>query len=381
MRQRYLGLMSGTSIDSIDAALIEYRAGQFSFLDALNLPIDQSLRQSLLELCQATTVDLDLVGACDRDLGQLFADSALQLLHQAKLKPSDVRAIGCHGQTIRHRPTTADRGPFTWQIGDPNIIALRTGIDTVADFRRMDMAAGGQAAPLAPIFHQALFGTADCNRTLLNIGGMSNVTWLPTEGDIKGFDLGPGNALMDGWIARHLKQSYDHNGNWADGGTADPELLARLLNHPFFGLAPPKSTGREDFHLQWLDSHIAAISKTITAQDVQATLLELTAQTIAQGIQSGYLGEELYVCGGGAHNTALMSRLTALLTPTPVASTDQLYIAPDWVEACGFAWLAHQRIAQLAGNHSAVTGARTHHILGGLYCGLPVRSEDNLPHR
>lgn len=368
MTDLYLGLMSGTSIDSIDAALIEHSQDEiFNFVKAINLPIGSRLQHDIFHLSHTQTANLDLIGACDRAMGELFADAALELINEAGVSSQDVRAIGSHGQTIRHRPTPDSQGPFTWQIGDPNIIAHRTGIDTVADFRRMDMAAGGQAAPLAPIFHQALFGASNLDRSLCNIGGISNVTWLPANGEIAGFDLGPGNMLMDGWVRRHKNKPFDHNGQWAQAGSVNPNLLQKLMSHPFLALPPPKSTGRETFNLAWLDSALTEFD--ISPQDVQATLLEFTAQSIAQGMGTRYLGQEFYVCGGGVQNKALMNRLAELLDPARVASTDSLGFNADWVEACGFAWLAYRRLKGLSGNHRAVTGASKEKVLGGLYSG------------
>ncbi|WP_317933391.1 anhydro-N-acetylmuramic acid kinase [Halioxenophilus sp. WMMB6] len=373
-RELYVGLMSGTSIDSIDAALVEISEHQTQLLSALSYPLQQPLKQQLLTLCHDQQVDIDLFGACDRQLAQHFASASNSLLTQAGVDAAEVKAIGSHGQTIRHRPSGSHGGPFTLQIGDPNIIALCTGIDTVADFRRMDMAGGGQAAPLAPIFHQAFFQSREQNRTLINIGGMSNVTWLPRTGDIRGFDLGPGNALMDAWIDQHRQQPFDRDGQWAASGTVISELLDRLLSHPFFSLPAPKSTGREDFHLGWLNELLAALPTTPRPADVQATLLELTAQSIVAGIKGEFLGEAVFICGGGAHNRTLLERLSQLLAPVPVTTTNDLGIAPDWVEACGFAWLAHRRLAGLAGNHPAVTGADQFLVLGGVYLGNATKN-------
>jgi len=368
----YVGLISGTSVDSIDAALVRIEDHRIELIHALSYAIEPELQQLILELCHADQVRLDLIGTCDRMLGEHFGAAAQEVIASGGVAPDAIRAIGSHGQTIRHRPDVEGGGPFTMQIGDPNIIAFTTGVDTVADFRRMDMAASGQAAPLAPIFHRALFGASDHDRTLCNIGGISNVTWLPSSGEILGFDLGAGNALLDGWIGRHKNLRFDRDGLWAASGQVQQDLLAAMLQHPYLALPPPKSTGREDFNLSWLDSVLGKLGHGVAAEDVQATLLEFTAQTIASGIRTDYLGRELFVCGGGAHNKQLMQRLAELLSPVPVSSTLDLGIAPDWVEACGFAWLAHQRLEFQPGNHPAVTGARALRVLGGLYCGKPV---------
>ena len=368
MTNLYVGLMSGTSIDGIDAAILAIEPdNQAHLVHATSYPISNSLKQDIYHLCHTNEANLDLIGACDRQLGELFAQATKAVLTEAKMPANTIRAIGSHGQTIRHRPGKADQGPFTWQIGDPNIIAHRTGIDTVADFRRMDMAAGGQAAPLAPIFHRALFGTSDKNRTLCNIGGISNITWLPTDENLCGFDLGPGNALMDAWIQRHRNLPYDAEGQWASSGQINTQLLSRCLAHPFLAQTGPKSTGREEFNLTWLDGLIDALAIADSPQNIQATLLEFTAQSIAQGVSQEYLGEEFLVCGGGARNKVLMHRLTELMAPAAVADTNLLGIGPDWVEACGFAWLAHQRLCRQPGNHRQVTGASNLKILGGVY--------------
>ncbi|BFM09032.1 anhydro-N-acetylmuramic acid kinase [Halioxenophilus aromaticivorans] len=367
MTELYIGLMSGTSIDSIDAALISVNSEQITLLDSHSHTFPPALKQHIHHLCHADQASLDLIGACDREIAEHFAKATLALLAKSNLTASDITAIGSHGQTIRHRPSQEHQGPFTWQLGDPNIIAFKTGITTVADFRRMDMAAGGQAAPLAPIFHQALFGSGDVNRSLCNVGGISNVTWLPASGEIKGFDLGPGNALMDCWINHHRQQPFDANGQWAAGGTVLPELLARFLQHPFLLLPPPKSTGREEFHLHWVNELVSQLSHEPSPQDVQATLLEFTAQSIVTGITQHCPSAELYICGGGAHNGALMTRLNQLLPGVAVGTTDEIGIAADWVEACGFAWLAHQRMHRLPGSHTAVTGAAKACVLGGIY--------------
>jgi anhydro-N-acetylmuramic acid kinase len=368
MSEFYIGLMSGTSIDSIDAALIAIEPdGTTRFVQAHSHPIDTTLKQDIYHLCHTDNANLDRVGACDRQLGELFAAATLVLLKQAGLQTCAVRAIGSHGQTIRHRPNQAHGGPFTWQIGDPNVIAVGTGIDTVADFRRMDMAAGGQAAPLAPIFHQALFGSGEVNRTLCNIGGISNVTWLPADGDICGFDLGPGNALMDAWVLRHRDLPFDADGQWASSGQINEDLLRLCMAHPFLAQTGPKSTGREEFNMAWLEPLIAQSASQDSPVNIQATLLEFTAQSICQGLGQQFLGQEFFVCGGGAHNKALMQRLGELVAPATIATTQSLGIAPDWVEACGFAWLAHQRLQRQPGNHPQVTGAQSLQILGGVY--------------
>lgn len=367
----YIGLMSGTSVDSIDAALVSFSSNgddtNFSLVGTHSHSLPPELQKQLLNLCHLDQVALDDIGVADHQLGQEFANAVGELLAKYKVAHSGVTAIGSHGQTIRHRPSWPNQRRFTWQIGDPNIIAFESGIDTVADFRRMDFAAGGEAAPLAPMFHRAFFANAEKSRSVINIGGISNVTWLPISGPLIGFDLGPGNALMDGWIKRHQSRPYDSGGQWAQSGICNSALLEELLRHPYFKAPPPKSTGREDFHLNWLDQTLKQTSERLAAEDVQATLLELTAISIKQGLGTDYLGDEVFICGGGANNTALMKRLEQVLHPVPVAATSALGIDPDWVEACGFAWLAHQRLLRRPGNCVTVTGAQEPVILGGLY--------------
>ena len=363
--QFYIGLMSGTSIDGIDAALVNIDDHHTQLIHAISTPIASSLQQQLLAFCHDSTAEIDQLGACDRALAEHFAAAVDELCQQAQIAHDRIRAIGSHGQTIRHRPDSQHGGPFTWQMGDPNVIAYLTGIDTVADFRRMDLAAGGQAAPLAPLFHQAFFSNPNTNRTIINIGGISNATWLAEQGELTGFDLGPGNALMDAWTTQHTGAAFDNNGQWAASGKAHQGLLEELLKHPFFAKPPPKSTGREDFNQTWLQRHLSEFD--LEPVDVQATLLELTARSICQGLKPDYLGQEVYVCGGGAYNGTLMHRLQSLLENVPVGDTRKLGIAPDWVEACGFALLAHRRLECIASNCPSVTGSRKASVLGGLY--------------
>jgi anhydro-N-acetylmuramic acid kinase len=307
------------------------------------------------------------MGALDAELGKAFADCCQQLLINAYLTPQDIIAIGSHGQTIRHRPPGSPQGNFTLQIGDPNLIAELTGITTVADFRRRDMAAGGQGAPLVPAFHHAMFQSADKDRAIVNIGGMANITWLPQTRLTCGFDTGPGNVLMDHWIQQHLGKPYDKDGSWAATGRVLPDLLGHLLAETFFKLPPPKSTGRELFNYHWLDEKLAAISNIFRPEDVQASLLELTAVSISQSIaQLSDRPKEIIICGGGAYNTGLMKRLE-ILSGNPVFNSAQLGVDPQWVEAMAFAWLAYQTINHRTGNLCAVTGAKRDVILGGIY--------------
>ena len=365
MSKLYLGLMSGTSADGIDATLIEINESGIQVRGHLDTPHPPALKQWILDLCHPGENEIDRLGTLDQQLGKAFAEAANQLLIQEKLSPADITAIGSHGQTVRHRP--AGDHPFTLQIADPNQIAERTGITTVADFRRRDMAVDGQGAPLAPAFHEAAFLSSQEKRLIINIGGIANISDLRDSQLTQGFDTGPGNSLMDGWIERHLGLEYDKDGDWAAGGLVDTPLLKRLMSHAYLSKTPPKSTGREDFHMAWLDDQLAEENRSIPAQDVQATLLEFTCQTLAKHIQQYTpAAEALYVCGGGAHNGQLMTRLEQVCQ-LPTRSTAELGIPPQQVEGAAFGWLAHRTLEHLQGNCPAVTGARHPVILGGVY--------------
>jgi anhydro-N-acetylmuramic acid kinase len=307
---------------------------------------------------------VDQLGQLDVELGQLFAAAALALLEEARVPRGEVQAIGSHGQTVRHRPGV--RHPFTLQIADPNIIAARTGLKVVADFRRRDMALGGQGAPLMPAFHRFAFGHASEDRVLANIGGIANITLLPAAGDVRGFDTGPGNVLMDLWSREHLGTAYDAGGAYAATGTLDAALLTRLLSDPYFSALPPKSTGPEHFNRAWL-THALADAKRKPA-DVAATLSELTARSLAADVRrQAPAARQLCVCGGGAHNAELMRRLAANLPQVEVESSSAFGLHPDWVEAAGFAWLARETLAGRPGNLPAVTGAAKSTVLGAIY--------------
>ncbi len=368
--ERYIGLMSGTSCDSIDAALVSFEEGRPTSLHTHNHPLSAPLKQKILALSKPGENEIDRMGALDRELGIAFAEAALALIDSSGLSKNLITAIGSHGQTIRHRPPSPTTPhPFTLQIADPNQIAQLTGITTVADFRRRDMAAGGHGAPLAPAYHEALFGSERKQRAIVNIGGIGNVTLLRPGTEVLGFDTGPGNVLLDGWIKATKNLEYDEGGQWARSGHIQTDLLSNMLTHPFFQSPTPKSTGREDFNLSWLNQHIEQSKKTYKPEDVQATLAELTARSIvdclSQDNQS--LLEELFVCGGGAHNTLLLERINHHLPNTMVCTTDALGLSPDWVEAVAFAWLAKRTLHNLTGNLPEVTGARAKTILGGVY--------------
>jgi len=365
----YIGLMSGTSVDGIDAVLVSISPkGQPVIIGTHAHPIPPDMRSAIQALMPAGDNEIDRLGETDVALGELFAEAALTLIQRTSIEKKNIRAIGSHGQTLRHRPHATH--PFTLQIGNPSMIAERTGITTVADFRARDMAAGGQGAPLVSAFHQRMFHSRQHNRAVINIGGIANITYLPADGSqpVSGFDTGPGNTLLDLWIRRHHARNHDEAGQWAASGEPSKELLERLLADPYFDVSPPKSTGREHFHLDWLDGHLKPLSSEPSAVDVQATLVQLTALSIAQAVLR-FLPQtqEVYVCGGGAHNHSLMSILTEYFSGVPVATTEALGLHPDWVEAVAFAWLAHQTLEGLPGNLPSVTGARHAAVLGGIY--------------
>ena len=366
-RQLYIGLMSGTSADAIDAVLVDLNNNP-KLVAQHTLPFPIDIQQKIHAIALPGDNEIDRMGALDAVLGKLFAQTCTELLAKAELSADQIIAIGSHGQTIRHRPPDTTEGVFTLQIGDPNLIAELTGITTVADFRRRDMAAGGQGAPLVPAFHRAIFHSSTKDRAIVNIGGMANITWLPAQGKVLGFDTGPGNVLMDIWIAEHLGDTYDRNGAWAHSGNPCPSLLKELLATPYFELAAPKSTGRENFNRAWLGEKLKKGASQLPPNDIQATLLELTAITIADSIQGlNQTSKDVFVCGGGAYNTALMQRLQELLPNDILASTSILGIDPQWVEAMAFAWLAHETINHRPGNLREVTGAEREVILGGIY--------------
>ena len=361
----YLGLISGTSADGIDAALVRFdAAGACALVDGHTFGWEPALRARLVALGQGgDATSLDELGALDVQVAEAFADAARALLAQAGIDADAVRALGSHGQTVRHRPAAAH--PFTWQLGDGNVIAERTGIATVADFRRRDVAAGGQGAPLVPAFHAALLHDAGEDRAVLNLGGIANFTLLPAQGEVRGFDTGPANALLDAWCERHTGHAFDAGGAFAASGRIDGALLARLLDDPWFALPAPKSSGREQFHLRWLDERLTGDERP---EDVQATLLELSAATVADALLAHQPDtRRVLVCGGGVHNPLLLARIAARLPDATVESTATHGLDPDFVEAMAFAWLARETLAGRPGNLPAVTGARGSRVLGVVY--------------
>lgn len=362
----YIGLMSGTSVDGVDAALVAIdNAGVPRLLATHQHAFPNDARADIQALMQPGENEIDRKGELDMRLGELFADATRELLRASGRQAREIRAIGSHGQTIRHRPRAGQ--PFTCQIGNPSVIAERTGITTVAEFRRADMAAGGQGAPLAPAFHNAVLRSPADDRVVVNIGGIANITVLPADSNqsVIGFDTGPASTLMDAWTQQHLNKRMDEGGRWAAGGNVVKALLDALLDDPYFKLAPPKSTGFEYFNAAWLNTKLGEHGASITAQDVQATLCELTAVSIAQAI-TGHAPDtrQVLACGGGVHNTHLMQRLRALLPACQVDSTAVYGVDPDWVEAMAFAWLAKQTLEGKPGNLPSVTGAKRAVVLG-----------------
>ncbi len=368
----YIGLMSGTSLDGLDCSIVDFTNSTPVALYCQTRPYPDLLVQRIRDLISADSITIDQLCQLDVEIAHFYADVVNQALLSASIAAEEICAIGCHGQTIRHNP---EKTPvFTLQIGDPNTLSARTGITTVADFRRRDMALGGQGAPLAPAFHQFMFRSQDCDRIIINIGGIANITYLPAAPDkqIIGFDTGPGNTLLDNWIHKHQAKYYDDNGAWAASGQVIDGLLQSMLtNEAYFSQALPKSTGTEYFSPEWLNAFSPEKYKPV---DVQATLLDLSAQTIVKGIhQLGATQTNCYACGGGVHNQQLIGRLRSMLPGACVNSTVDLGLDPDYIEAIAFAWLARQTINGQPGNLPSVTSASTSTILGGVFQGNPPK--------
>ena len=361
---RFIGVMSGTSLDGVDVVLAAINENIVAQQASLSYPIPVNLKEDILAICQGQQLTLSQLGRLDTRLGRLFSDAVLALMRQQNLQPEDIVAIGCHGQTVWHEPT--GDAPHTMQIGDNNQIAAHTGVTVVGDFRRRDMALGGQGAPLVPAFHQALLAHPVERRMVLNIGGIANLSLLVPGQPVRGYDTGPGNMLMDAWIRRQCGKPYDKDAQWASEGKVLLPLLQDMLSDPWFALPAPKSTGREYFNYGWLEKHLARYAN-LRGQDVQATLTELTAVTISEQVLLSGGCERLLVCGGGARNPLLMARLAALLPGTEVTTTDDAGISGDDMEALAFAWLAWRTLAGLPGNLPSVTGASEATILGAIY--------------
>ncbi|HCH20609.1 MAG TPA: anhydro-N-acetylmuramic acid kinase [Cellvibrionales bacterium] len=372
MNPLFIGLMSGTSVDSIDAALLEFsNTNKPKLIATHSHAIPKATQQLVHALCQPGNNEIEIMGRLDRSLGTLFAEATIALVSKTQYSNKDITAIGSHGQTIRHRPSSSpDTEPsFSLQIADPNTIAQLTGITTVADFRRRDIAAGGQGAPLTPAFHRAICQEQTAACVILNLGGIANLTVVSNNEIISGFDTGPANTLLDGWTQRHKEQPFDNDGQWASTGQCQPALLNQLKAHPYFTLAAPKSTGREQFNLQWLDAVLAdADAQHISTEDVQATLTQLSCDTIATQLLA--LPDEVktvYCCGGGTHNRFLLAQLAAACPDHRIVTTEALGIDPDWLEAAAFAWLAKQALANQAVDLGNATNADQAAILGGVY--------------
>ena len=365
MSDYYVGLMSGTSMDGIDAALVSFGDANVDIHATHSEPYPKDLKNALLTaIREPLDVALDPSGELDRKVGERFRDAALAVIDKSGVTRQEIVAIGSHGQTLRHQPNAIE--PFSLQIGNAKIIATGTSTTTVANFREADIAAGGQGAPLVPPFHQWLFGSEDSNRVVVNIGGIANITVLPAGGSgVLGFDTGPGNGLMDAWISRHLGKSFDPAGEWAASGTVVGSLLDEFCGDPYFELRAPKSTGFEYFNPKWLQQF--AVDRFDPA-DVQATLCELSAATIAIAIiEYTQNTQQVFVCGGGVHNTELMRRLSQRLSGATVRSTLTAGLDPDWVEAAAFAWLAMRTMNGQTGNLPSVTGATHKVVLGDIH--------------
>ncbi len=365
MADFYVGLMSGTSMDGIDAVLASFGDASVNIHAVHSEPYPQELQNALFAaIREPLDVALDPSGELDQKVGEAFLRAAHAVIERSGVPGQEVAAIGSHGQTLRHQPNAVE--PFSLQVGNASIIAAGTDTTTISNFRAADIAVGGQGAPLVPPFHQWLFGSSDSNRVIANIGGIANITVLPADGDrVIGFDTGPGNGLMDAWISRHLAKSFDNEGAWAASATVDQSLLGCFRDDPYFSLRPPKSTGFEYFNPGWLQEFP---TDDADAADVQATLCELSAATIAAAIAE-HAGDtqEVFVCGGGVHNCELMRRLRDHLPDVSVTSTRGAGLDPDWVEAVAFAWLAMRSLHGQSGNLPSVTGATHKVVLGDIH--------------
>ncbi|MEC9415542.1 MAG: anhydro-N-acetylmuramic acid kinase [Pseudomonadota bacterium] len=362
----YIGLMSGTSMDGVDAALMNFQENKFITVGTLKRNYPKELRSQLLSASKNwKKTNIDQLGRLDQWTGEVFRDAALEIIKKLNVKANQIAAIGSHGQTIRHQPKIEN--PFSMQIGDPNVIAYGTKIITVSDFRRKDLAAGGEGAPLTPIYHQAMFQSNKVNRIVLNIGGISNITILNKNSKkIIGFDTGPGNTLLDAWIKKNLNKPFDKNGQWAEQGITNKALLDSMMSDPYFDLMPPKSTGIEYFNLNWLNRFIKP--KNIMETDVQKTLTVFTSESIAQAIEKfAPKTQEIILCGGGAKNINLYKEIIDRLPKIKISKTDDYGIDSDYLEASAFAYLAKLTISKKPGNLTSVTGARNQVILGGIY--------------
>jgi anhydro-N-acetylmuramic acid kinase len=359
--QLFIGIMSGTSLDGVDVALCALEPIGCQVIAKHFIPYPEALKLELLTLHKPSNNELETAIVMGNKLAEMYAKAVNALLATADKDAHEITAIGCHGQTIRHRPELG----FTLQIGNAALLAELTNITVISDFRSRDIAAGGQGAPLVPAFHKAIFGSNQMNRALINIGGIANITYLAKNGDVLGFDSGPGNMLLDAWAKLRLGKAYDENGAWASTGVVLDSLLFNMLAEPYFALPPPKSTGRDLFNDDWLKQHL--LYPHLRPQDVARTLVELTARSIHDAIKKCGDVDEVYLCGGGAHNALLKNSLQTLLGETKVLLTDDLGVGVDWVEAVAFAWLAKQTLENKPGNLPEVTGAKGSRVLGAIY--------------
>ncbi len=370
MGNYFIGLMSGTSMDSIDAAVVSFDP-QLHLITTHSETINTDILKHYQTIVNTPTTTIVQLAELEQQITHAFINATLALLDKTTITSNQITAIGCHGQTLWHQPT-GDRlsnWPFSWQLLDPNQLTEHTQITTVSDFRRRDIAAGGQGAPLTPSFHQTFFHSKHQDRVILNIGGIANITYLNKENTcVIGFDTGPGNTLLDHWIQQHHQTPYDKNGSWAQQGEVQTHLLKKLLNDPYFQQPNPKSTGPEYFNINWLEERLGSLAN-YAPEDIQSTLAELTAQSIMQAIQATQktVNAEIYVCGGGIHNQDLIKRMKQIAKEQPIHSTETLGVAPDWVEAVAFAWLAQQTLQHHPSNLPEVTGA-THRVPLGCVC-------------
>jgi anhydro-N-acetylmuramic acid kinase len=361
----FIGVMSGSSLDGIDVALTEISHDHCKVVATYFLAYPAALKQSLLSLHFSSENELEKSALMENQLARLYAEAVNSLLAKRKLHPNEITAIGCHGQTIRHQPRLGNEMGYTIQLGNNALLTELTNITVVGDFRSRDIAAGGQGAPLVPAFHRDVFFSPHKNRAIVNIGGIANISYLAKTGETIGFDSGPGNMLLDHWVKLHLGQDYDADGTWAATGKTQPVLLASMLSDPYFALPPPKSTGRDLLNANWLINHLG--KETYKPEDVARTLVELTSITICQAIAQYCPNvDEIYLCGGGAHNQLLKDTIQSSLQ-IPLLATDVLGVAVDWVEAAAFAWLAKQTLNHMASNLPAATGAVGLRVLGAIY--------------
>ena len=360
----FIGMLSGTSRNGVDAVLVNFSHGSMDLLHALCTPYPPAIKLTLDQLLETGRPPTrELASLLDENLGRFFARVAQNLVREAGMEMRDIRAIGSHGQNVWHRPS--DQNPVTIQLGKGDLIAANTGITAVADFRSADVKAGGQGAPLAPLLHRYMFRSEEENRAILNLGGIAKLTILPSEGPVTGFDCGPGVCLMDAWTQRHLQKDYDNNGSWAAKGKVNKNLLDRMLQDPYFDQAPPKSTGLEYFSMPWLRNMLEEFK--LDEVNIQATLADLTSMSVGRSLHGFDLPARLLVCGGGAHNTFLIGRIAAALPDVVVETTARYGADPDWVEGLLFAWLARQRLNESLQDTPPITGARHPVLLGNVF--------------